>query len=678
MTSFFLLLAAANPLLLTEHEVPEKPIPFAQIRPEHIGPGLEAHLAEARKRLEAWKKQTSPATFQNTVVAFRDLDRDLAFALNIVRTIESTATTPAFQKAIAASVPPAMAFRQALPMDPEAAARIGAFAKTAEAKALTGADRRLLEVTQEAFRRNGAQLAPETRTRLNGINRELQQLSLRFGANLTQATAAWEHYVTDETGLRGLPAWLKAAAKADAAKRGKPGWRLTLQAPVASAIASQAGDAALRQRVAFAAATLASDVNTPLADRQLALRAEKAKLLGYASFADYQTEDRMAGSGANVLGFLGKLETAARPAAMRDLSELQAFRRELEGPAAPALQPWDVVYYADKLSRKVNGIEQEQLRPYFPLERVQAGLFAFVRQLYGLEFTKVENTEVLDPSVTYYRVSEGGKPVAYLYMDLFPRETKRGGAWQNSMITGYPGRPHVGGIYANITPPSPGRPALLTHRQVETLFHEMGHYLHLALSRVPHPAIGGTTVAWDFVELPSQLMENFLYEKDVLAAISGHYETGEKLPDAYIEGLRKSRTFRGGTRLLGMTGQSTMDILLHSEYKSNDAPGGLRQYARRIFDRYLPVPPIAEANPVSSFTHLFSGAYGAGYYSYLWSNMLDSDAYTVFGAGVPAAAKQFRGQVLERGNSAPAIEIFRGFAGREPDVKSLLRKYGVD
>jgi oligopeptidase A len=263
-------------------------------------------------------------------------------------------------------------------------------------------------------------------------------------------------------------------------------------------------------------------------------------------------------------------------------------------------------------------------------------------------------------------------------MDLFPRDAKRSGAWQSSMITGYPGRPHLGGIYANLTPPSPGRPALLTHRQVETLFHEMGHYLHLALSRVPHAAIGGTSVAWDFVELPSQLMENFLFEKEVLTTISGHYETGEKLPQAYYEGIRKSRTFRGATRLLGMTGQSTMDILLHSEYKSNDAPGGLRTYARRIIDRYASVPPIEESNPVSAFTHLFSGAYGAGYYSYLWSDMLDSDAYTRFGGGVPTAAKQFREKVLERGNSAPAGQLFRDFAGREPDVKSLLRKYGVE
>jgi oligopeptidase A len=269
-------------------------------------------------------------------------------------------------------------------MDPEVAARMKAFAGSAAGKKLTGADKRLLDVTLLAFRRNGAQLDQTKRSRLNDINRELQQLSLQYGSNLTRGTAAWELYVTDEAELRGLPAWLVASAKADAVKRGKPGWRSTLQAPVASAVAWQSDNAALRKTLSTAQLTLASEVNTPNADRQLALRAEKAKLLGYASFADYQTEDRMAASGANVLSFLGKIEAGARPEAARDLAELQAYRREIEGADAPALQPWDVVYYSNKLSKKVNGIEQEMLRPYFPLPRVLDGLFAFVKRFYGV------------------------------------------------------------------------------------------------------------------------------------------------------------------------------------------------------------------------------------------------------------------------------------------------------
>lgn len=671
MLSLTLLLAAANPLFILESEVPAKPIPFDAIRPEHVGPGIEYHLAEAKKRLAAWKAQTAPATFENTVVAYHAIDRDLAFAMNIVRTIEGTATTPAFQKASAAAVPPAMAFRQSLFMDPEAAGRITAFAKSAAGKGLTGADQRLLEVTLNTFRRGGANLPEGKRARLNEINRELQLLSLQFGANLNKATAAWELYLTSEGELSGLPAWLRESTRADAAKRGKEGWRISLQAPITSAILSQSSNAKLRQTVSTAIATLASEVNTPVANRQIALRAEKAKLLGYASFADYQTEDRMAKSGSGVLRFLGQLEQGARPAAARDHEELQRFRRALEGPDAPPLQPWDTAYFANQLSKKVNGIEEESVRPYFPMPRVLDGLFSFVKRLYGIEFTRVENPHVLDPAVTYYRVTENGQTIAWMYMDLFPRENKRVGAWQNSMITGYPGRPHVGGIFANLTPPAPGRPALLTHRQVQTLFHEMGHYLHMALSRVPHPSIGGTNVAWDFVELPSQLMENFLYEKEILNEISGHYETGEKLPEALYEGLRRARTFRGATTLLARTGQSTMDLLLHSEYKPDDAPGGLRVYARRIMDRYLAVKPVEEANPVSAFTHLFGGAYAAGYYSYLWSDMLDSDAYKRYDAG------PFRKTVLERGNSAPADRLYRDFAGSDPEVGSLLRKYGV-
>jgi len=677
MMSLLLLLAAANPLLITEAEVPAKPIPFADVRPEHIGPAIEVHLAEARRRFAAWKARQAPYTFDNTVAEFFRLDRNLAFAVTVARTIDSTATTPEFQKAISAALPAATTFRQSMFMDPDAAARLKAFAASPAGKDLTGADKRLLEVTLDGFRRSGATLPPERRARLEEINRELQRLSLQYGTNITRATAAWEYYVTDEKDMSGVPAWLKESARADAAKRGKEGWRLTLQSPVLTAILSQADNASLRRRMQAAQATLASEVNTPVADRQIALRSERAKLLGYASHADYQTEDRMAGSGANVLRFLSTLENAARPAAERDLAELQAFRRELEGDSAPALQSWDVAYYANKYSKKVNGVEQEMLRPYFPLPRVMDGLFQFVKRMHGVEFTKLENRQVLDPNVEYYRVTRAGQDIAYVYMDLFPRDSKRGGAWQSSMITGFPGRPHVGGIFANLTPPSNGRPALLTHRQVETLFHEMGHFLHQALSRVPHSAIGGTNVAWDFVELPSQLMENFLYEKETLQSISGHYETGERLPDALFEGVRKSRTFRGGTRLLGMAGQSTMDILLHSEYKSDDAPGGLRQYARRIYDRFMTVKPIDEANPVGAFSHLFSGAYSAGYYSYLWSDMLDSDAYTRFRGNLEEASRQFREKILERGNSAPASGIYRDFAGSDPAPTSLLRKYGV-
>ncbi len=677
MMSMLLLLAAVNPLLITEAEVPATPIPFASIRPEHIGPALDAHLAEARRKFAEWKARKAPATFENTVAELFRLDRNLVFAITIARTIDSSATTPEFQKAISAALPGAASFRQSMFMDPEVAARVQAFANSAAGKSLQGPDKRLLEVALDGFRRSGATLPPERRARLEEINRELQRLSLQFGSNLTRATAAWEYYVTDEAELSGVPAWLKESARADAAKRGKTGWRLTLQAPVATAILSQADNAGLRRRVQAAQATLASEVNTPIADRLLALRAERAKILGYASHADYQTEDRMAGSGANVLRFLSTLETAARPAAERELAELQAFRREIEGEGAPALQPWDVAYYANKYSKKINGIEQETLRPYFPLPRVQEGLFRFVKRLHGVDFTKVENRQVLDPSVEYYRVSRNGNVIAYLYLDLFPRESKRGGAWQSSMITGYPGRPHVGGIFANLTPPAANRPALLTHRQVETLFHEMGHFLHQALSRVPHSALGGTNVAWDFVELPSQLMENFLFEKETLLSISGHYETGERLPDALFEGIRKTRTFRGGTRLLGMAGQSTMDILLHSEYKGDDAPGGLRLYARRIYDRFQTVKPIEEANPVSAFSHLFSGGYSAGYYSYLWSDMLDSDAYTRFAGNVEESGRQFREKILERGNSAPAAVIYRDFAGADPAPASLLRKYGV-
>ena len=377
------------------------------------------------------------------------------------------------------------------------------------------------------------------RHRLQQINVELAQLTAKFQQNLVDATNAVEWLITEEKRRSGLPESAKEAAAASARLKGKQGWRFTLQAPSRQAVLRFADDATWRQQVWRASVTLAAAPpfdNRPVIAQQLALRREKAALLGYANFADLQTEDRMAGSGEGVKRFLVTLEERARPGFEKDRAELQAFRRSLEGPNAAEIQAWDVEYYAEKLRQKQFALDEEQLRPYYPIEHVIAGLFELARRLYGIQIVEQKTAEVWHPDVKFFQVKDAdGSLLGRFYSDWFPRENKRSGAWMSPVSVGGPDqgqwRPHLGMIVGNVTPPVAGKPALLTHREVETIFREFGHLLHLLFGKSELRGLGGIRVAWDFVELPSQIMENFTWERPVLDLVAAHYETGEKLPE---------------------------------------------------------------------------------------------------------------------------------------------------
>ena len=433
-------------------------------------------------------------------------------------------------------------------------------------------------------------------------------------------------------------------------------------------------------------ATTGERDNRPLIARILELRREKAALLGFANFADLVLEDRMAHTGDRALGFLEDLKGKTERRFHEENQELLEFRRSLEGPDAPELAPWDVAYYAEKQRTALYDFDEEALRPYFPLERVVAGLFELVHRLYGIRVEEESGVPAWDPAVHYYNVrDEDGVFLGGFYADWYPRENKRGGAWMDGLITGGPAaggfRPHLGLICGNLTPPVGGKPALLTHREVETIFHEFGHLLHHLLSRVEIRSLAGTSVAWDFVELPSQIMENWCWEREALDLFARHYETGAPIPDDLFQKMKRARTFRAANAQMRQLGFGFVDLLLHVRYDAardgdpvaySRAPAAgvqSRAAARRTrHDRGLHAPV---RRPVG---------YGAGYYSYKWAEVLEADAFTrfrdggIFSREIGAA---FRGEILSQGDSEDPAELYRRFMGRDPDPNALLVRSGL-
>jgi oligopeptidase A len=426
--------------------------------------------------------------------------------------------------------------------------------------------------------------------------------------------------------------------------------------------------------------------NRPLIKRILDLRREKSSLLGFRDFADFVLEDRMAHTGARAMEFLKDLKAKTTRRFEEENHELAEFRRSIEGPEAPELKSWDIAYYAEKQRAARYDFDEEALRPYFPVERVIEGLFALVNRLYGVRVSPQEGISGWDPAVRFYELQdEDGSLLGGFYTDWYPRENKRGGAWMDALITGGPGHkgfePHVGLVCGNLTPPAGGKPALLTHREVETIFHEFGHLLHHLLSRVEIRTLAGTSVAWDFVELPSQIMENWCWERPALDLFARHWETGEPIPEDLFQKMKRARTFRAANAQMRQLGFGFADLLLHIRYDA-EKDGDPVEYTRRILQDFSPaaLPPYHAM--MAGFTHLFSSpvGYGSGYYSYKWAEVLDADAFTRFrehGIFSREIGNEFRSNILSKGDSDDPAELYRQFMGREPDAEALLRRSGL-
>jgi oligopeptidase A len=532
-------------------------------------------------------------------------------------------------------------------------------------------------------------LDPAGKKRLEEIDVELAQLTTKFAENVLDATNAFDLLITNEADLAGLPPIAIAAARESAVRKGMEGWRFTLQAPDYLAVMTYLDDAAIRQRLYEAynlRATSGERDNRPLLARILELRRQKAQLLGFRDFADFVLDDRMAHSGARALEFLEDLKAKTERRFREENDALMFFRRQLEGDAARELKTWDVLYYAEKQRAALYAFDEEALRPYFPLERVVAGMFDLVQRLYGIRVTEQPGVPAWDAQVRYYNINdENDCFLGCFYADWYPRENKRGGAWMDGLITGGPAldgfRPHLGLICGNLTPPIGGKPALLTHREVETIFHEFGHLLHLLLSRVEIRTLAGTNVAWDFVELPSQIMENWCWERESLDLFARHWETGQPIPEDLFEKMKRARTFRAANAQMRQLGFGFVDLLLHTRY-APDCDGNPVQYTRRILHEFSPAELPRDYAMIAAFTHLFASpvGYGAGYYSYKWAEVLDADAFTRFRAhGIFSRqiGAEFREVILARGDSEDPAELYRQFMGREPDPAALLQRSGL-
>jgi len=602
----------------------------------------------------------------------------------VVRHLESVATTPELRAAHNAIEPKVSAFYSSLPLNEGLWKAIQRYAATEEAHALTGTMKRYLTKTIDSFKRHGAELGAAGKTRLQEIDVALAEATTKFSENVLDSTNAYDLVIEDEAKLEGLPSTAVAAARASAESKERAGWRFTLQAPSYLAVMTYLDDAAIREQLYRTFTTRATaggpggkaHDNAPLLAKILSLRKEKAQLLGFRDFSDFVLDDRMAHTGARAQGFLEDLRRKTEPRFHEENQELESF-------AGMTLSPWDIGYWAEKQRAKLYDFDEEELRPYFPLEHVVNGMFDIFGRVLGIRVAEESGVPVWDPQVKSYAVHDRASD-AYLgsfYADWFPRENKRGGAWMDSLITGNPaeGKPHLGLICGNLTPPVDGKPALLTHREVETIFHEFGHLLHHLLSRVEVRSLAGTSVAWDFVELPSQIMENWCWEREPLDLFARHWETSARIPDDLFQKMWRAKTFRGANTQMRQIGFGYMDLALHREW---DGTGDVIAWSRAVLQQFSPAPFPPEHAMLASFTHLFSSpvGYGAGYYSYKWAEVLDADAFTRFkkeGVFSASTGREYREKILARGDSEDPAELYRSFMGRDPDPNALLVRAGL-
>ncbi len=671
-----------NPLLSIQ-----TPIPFDRIRAEHVEPALDQLLREARSAIDAIAAQPGPRTYESTLGALDAATEGVEYAMGLVRHLEGVTTYSELRAAHNAVEPKVSEFYSRIPLHEELWRCLRAYAETADAASLTGVRKRNLEKTLDYFRRHGADLDAAGKARLAAIDVELAGLTTKFSQHVLDATNAYDEVWTDREQLRGLPESAVEAAAASAKAKSKEGWRFTLQAPSYIALMTYLEEPATRERFYRAYMTRASSGeldNSPIVPRILELRKEKARLLGFADFADLVLDDRMAKSGSRAMEFLEDLRGKSIPFFERENAELHAFRRNLEGEGAPGLQAWDIGYYAEKERKAKYDFDEEELRPYFPLEQVVDGMFETVTRLYGVVVREAPGVPVWDEAVKYYEIIEGSRVLGGFYADWFPRENKRGGAWMDAFLTGspaVPGRVHIGAINGNLTPPVDGKPALLTHREVETIFHEFGHLLHHCLSRVEVRSLSGTNVAWDFVELPSQIMENWCWERQSLDLFARHWKTGEPIPEDLYRKMRKARNYRAANAQMRQLSFGFVDLKLHREYDAN-RNGSVVEYSRGILEQFSPAPLPPEHAMILAFTHIFGSpvGYGAGYYSYKWAEVLDADAFSLFlerGVFDRETGLRFRRQILEKGNSEEPADLFRAFRGRDPELSALLARQGL-
>lgn len=674
---WFLWIRMANPLI--DELLPY--VPFHKLKAGDFLPALQHFRKVAEERLAAIRANTGAADFENTILAIETSAEELAEVSSAYYVLFSAEATSEIQ-AIAGEVSSFLAdFSSDLFLDAKLFERVKAVKET-EAGVDTAEKHRLLDLTYRNYRRNGALLSEEKKEKLRGIDRELSQLAPVFSEHVLRATNAFTLYLERDDQVDGLPETVLEQAAARAKKEGKQGWLFTLQYPDYMPFMTYCKDRSLRETMyrAFRGRGLdAATDNRPVIKDILRLRHERATLLGFETHADYVLEERMAGNRQTVTDFLEDLLVKVHPAAQKELEELRHFAA---AKGCDDLQPWDLRYFSEQLKKERYDFDQESLRVYFPLDKVLAGLFEVARRLYGLSLKERTDVPVYHEEVRVFEVSDGSEQVGLFYMDLFPRETKKSGAWMTSireqgLCRGKVERPHVG-IVCNFTRSSQSKPSLLTLDEVRTLYHEFGHALHGLLSKVIYRSLAGTNVYWDFVELPSQIMENWTREREALDIFARHYETDEAIPSDLLKRLKAAETFQAGMQFLTQLNYGLLDMAYHTT-----PPGmvtDIQSFETQATQRSTILPDPEGLCISTGFSHIFAGGYSAGYYSYKWAEVLEADAFELFrekGIFDAGTARAFRQNILERGNSEHPMDLYIRFRGRAPDPDALLRRDGL-
>ena len=659
--------------------------PFRIIKNEDYLPTIKESIILAKKEVESIINNPNKPSFKNTIEALDFSGEQLDRITSIFFNLNSAETNEEIQK-IAQEVSPLLSeFSNDITLNVELFKRVKDVYDSKKELNLTKEQETLLDKKYKSFSRNGANLPKDKKDKLRAIDKKLSQLKLKFGENILAETNKFEMLITNESDLAGLPDGAKEAAKQLAESKDKNGWLFTLDYPSYIPFVTYADNRVLRKKMSLAAG--AKGFKGDELDNQkhvldiASLRHERANLLGYKTHADFVLEERMAESPKNVQKFLNELLEKAKPAAKREFENLEQFAKDLDG--IDQLQKWDGAYYSEKLKQKLFSLDDELLKPYFKLENVINGAFTIANKLFDLKFEEIDTIDKYHDDVLTYKVTDSkGDFIAIFYADYFPRSGKRNGAWMTVykpqyIKNGKNSRPHIS-IVCNFTKPTKTKPSLLTFNEVTTLFHEFGHALHGMLANTTYPSLSGTSVFWDFVELPSQVMENWCYEKEALELFATHYETGEVIPMDLVEKIKESATFHEGMQTLRQLSFGLLDMSWHGTDPSDIT--NVKAYESKAFKNTKLYPDIAENCMSTAFSHIFQGGYSSGYYSYKWAEVLDADAFEFFkekGIFNKTVADKFKDHVLSKGGTENPMTLYKRFRGQAPKPEALLKRAGL-
>jgi len=659
--------------------------PFTQIKTEEYLPAFKEGIANAKAEIDAIVNNPETPTFENTIEAMAFSSATLDRVSSIFFNLHSAETNDELQQ-IAQEVSPLLSeFGNDVRLNADLFKRVKTVYDSKASLDLTPEQITLLDKKYKSFSRNGANLSEEKKNQLREIDKELSKISLEFGENVLAETHAFQLHITDEKDLSGLPEGTIEAAKEIAQSQEKEGWIFTLDYPSYVPFLTYADNRELRKKMAIAFGAKGFQKNEHDNEQIVLdiarLRFERAKLLGYASHAHFVLEERMAENPEKVNSFLNNLLEKAKPAALKEFEQLSQFAKDLDG--IETLEKWDGAYYSEKLKQQLFNLDDEKLKPYFKLENVLEGAFTVSNRLFGLTFVEVNDIEKYHPHVKTYEVKDiKGDLVSIFYADFFPRKGKRNGAWMTSyksqyVLGGNNERPHVS-IVCNFTKPTETKPSLLTFNEVTTLFHEFGHALHGMLADTVYPSLSGTSVYWDFVELPSQIFENWCYEPEALALFAHHYETGEVIPTEYIQKIKESASFQEGLATMRQLSFGLLDMGWHGQDPTRIT--SIKDFETEQFASTKLYPDVKENAMSTSFSHIFQGGYSSGYYSYKWAEVLDADAFEYFkekGIFNSEVAQKFKENVLSKGGTEHPMILYKRFRGSEPKPDALLKRAGL-